>query len=49
MGIYCLAHKHSNRIEEAICSLRFQRDYANAEIIRLKKKVEELEKIIEQK
>lgn len=23
---YCLAHQHSNRVEEAICSLRFQRD-----------------------
>jgi len=29
---YCLAHSHRNRWAEAVCSLRFQRDAARAEV-----------------
>jgi hypothetical protein len=32
--VYCLVHLHSNRVEEAICSLRFQRDALKARALR---------------
>ena len=37
----CMAHSHGSRVEEAICSLRYQRDDARAEVERLTRERDE--------